>query len=45
MSIDFATPPPYMPIALTAKSVSGLTTASDSQSPSWPVSWWLRRRA
>ena len=32
MSIDLAMPWPYMPSALTVRSVSGLSTASDNQS-------------
>ena len=34
ISIDLATPPPYMPMAFTVMSVSGFSTASASQSPS-----------
>jgi hypothetical protein len=43
MSIDLATPLPYMSIALTVMSVSGLSTASASQSPSPSSSTVLRR--
>ena len=43
-SIDLATPLPYMSSALTARPVSGLSTASDSQSASgsstWSSIWW-----
>ena len=44
ISIDLPTPLPYMPIALTVRSVSGLSTASDSQSPSCASSGCSRLR-